>query len=69
MLTCIWDQFMLRERKDSDSELLFRCPTHSSNLSYLFQVLELAHLSIRVYLHQPIYIVLSAMYLLLRIGL
>ena len=69
LLTCLWDQHIIAGEASmhTNSSLLFRCSVSLINISYLYQILEMAYQHENVYVFPSIHIVLSAMYLLVRI--
>ncbi len=66
LLTVIWDQRILSLHPDYD-KLLFRCPKYRINMSYLLQILEILHYDLQVYNYSEVALVLSVIYLLIRI--
>ena len=72
MLTMMWDQFLLREYLENTAGLdciLFRCLTKTQNFAYLVQILESSLSSTQFYSYNLVSMVLSAMYLLVRINM
>lgn len=69
LLTCLWDQHIITNDQafHCHSSLLFRCSASLVNISFLYQIMEMAYLNENIYSYPSVYIVLSAMYLLVRI--
>lgn len=63
--TIIWDQKITE--KSEDEKLLFRGPKSFQNFYITIKVIEAAHYDPRVYNYSEIVLVLSVMYLLIRI--
>ena len=66
LLTIIWDQRLLALYPEME-KLLFRCPKFKINMSYLLQILEILQYDIQAYNYSEIALVLSVIYLLIRI--
>ena len=72
VLTMMWDQFLLQDCLDNYGNLdylLFRCLTKTKNFAYLVQILEASLYTTQFYSYSLMSIVLSAMYLLIRINM
>lgn len=72
LLTMLWDKFILEDRLDSVSNyerLLFRCFGSTKNFAYLLQILEASIYTTQFYEFSLVVLVMSAMYLLVRINM
>ena len=72
MFTMLWDQYILEDRLDSYGSLdslLFRCIGRTKNYAYLNQILESSLHTSQFYTFNQAVIVMSTMYLLLRINM
>ena len=67
LLTVIWDQRILTYHDPTYEKLLFRSPKHRINMSYLLQISEIIYYDVHVYHYSEVVLVLSAIYLLVRI--
>ena len=71
-MTTLWDRYILEDCLDNYGAfdcLLFRCLTKTRNFSYLVQILEASLYTTQFYSYNLVTIVLSAMYLLVRINM
>ena len=72
MLTVLWDQYIIEDRLDSYGSLeslLFRCIGRTRNFAYLNQILESSLHSTQFYSFNQAVVVMSTMYLLVRINM
>lgn len=68
LLTTLWDGYIIQEMP-LDSDLLFRSERSKRNISHLFQIVEKVASHLEMYQFSKAYIVLSAMYLIVRMQL
>ena len=72
MFTMLWDQYILEDRLDnygSLDSLLFRCYGRTKNYAYLNQIIESSLHTSQFYSYNQAVIVMSTMYLLIRINI
>lgn len=68
ILTTLWDQY-IAEDITYENELTFRQEKSKRSISHLFQIVEKSYLFIEVYQYSVPCLVLSAMYLIIRMQL
>lgn len=66
-LTNIWDSFVCKSRPKLKGKITFRIPESFKHLSYLFQLVEISYYFPYAYFYPKSILVLSIMYLLVRI--
>ena len=66
-LTIIWDTYIMESYSKLRSKVSFRSPECLKNISYLLQLVELSYYFPYAYFYPKVILVLSVMYLLIRI--
>lgn len=68
ILTLLWDSY-INEEITWELDLLFRCDKNKRNISHCYQLIEKLSLDLEIYNYSTPLVVLSAMYLIIRMRL